>query len=155
MLEINRYNYCLNIAHGINIALCVWLLIYGIVVKSFKGQNVSNDVTIFLQLVYLVIWTSSLFSLFTAFKASNRLLPIKRMFIIHGALLSFYLFFYVTSLVAHYLPKWRTECNLNCRYICYGMVDILCTLTSAIEIITFVFVVYSQTSLTVAQKSQS
>ena len=35
--EINRYNFCLNIAHVINIAICVGLLVSGIVVKTSRA----------------------------------------------------------------------------------------------------------------------
>ena len=51
----------------------------------------SLEIGLALQFVYLVTWTSSLFMLFAKFKASDRLMPNKKTFLIHGVLLGFYL----------------------------------------------------------------
>ena len=65
MQEINRYNCCLNIANIISIAICLGLLIYGIAANTLSKQKLAFNVATSLQLVYLVTWAASLFSLFT------------------------------------------------------------------------------------------
>jgi hypothetical protein len=40
ILEINRHSFCLKIAHVINIAICLGILIYGIVVKTDKAYTI-------------------------------------------------------------------------------------------------------------------
>ena len=65
MQEISMFNCCLNIAHAISIVICVGMLIYGIVATTNKATNILWYLGTSLQLVFLVVWATSLCALFT------------------------------------------------------------------------------------------
>ena len=153
--EINKDNCFLNIVNVINIAICVALLLFQVLSENYKAINISWDIAISLILVYLVTWVYSLCALFAKFKASNRLLPNKKMFIIHGVLLAFYSLFNVIGQLSLYVPRFRNQCGENCYYICYGIDNMASACANITEQIMFVFVVYSYIPLTGSQKAQT
>ena len=74
-------------------------------------------------------------------------------FITHGVLLVFYLLFIIS---AHLTTAFEPQnCGKHCMNIRSGIENLFAMIGSAIEQITFVFVVYSQVALTSAQKAQS
>ena len=104
MISINRENLVLNIANVVNIAICLGIMIYGLVGNSFKAEDVSYQIQTALCLTYLGIWSSALCSLFKNFKGSKLLLPKKKIFINHAILLSVYLLASILYNLAELIP---------------------------------------------------
>ena len=93
-------------------------------------------------MVYLVVWSYALYSLFARFKASENLLPRKRVFVMHATLLTVYLLCNIIGLVLQKVI-YGDNCGANCRDICWSIINITVTIANASEVATFAYVVYS------------
>ena len=89
-MQRNRENFCLEVVNILNLLISVGLLVWYIL-RGNVYSNLIFTIATTLEMVYLMIWSLALFLLFARFKASEHLLPRKRVFIIHAALIIVYL----------------------------------------------------------------
>ncbi len=90
LMQRNRENFCLEVTNIFNILVSIGLIVLYLwwsLYYYILYPNLIKLVSTGLKTVYLVIWSYALYALFTKFKSSERLLPKKRVFINHAALL--------------------------------------------------------------------
>ena len=98
ILKRNRENFCLEVVNILNALISVGILAGDIWMDDFYNYLIDWIVT-GLELVYLVTWSYSLWSLFTKFKSSKHLLPRSRVYITHAILITAYLLCQIISTV--------------------------------------------------------
>ena len=153
---MNRENLVLNIANVVNIAICLGIMIYGLVGNSFKAEDVSYQIQTALCLTYLGIWSSALCSLFKNFKRSKLLLPKKKLFINHAILLSVYLLASILYNLAELFPLWMgSACDDTCNYEWYSNHSLAGVVKSVVETSMFVYIIYQQIPFTNKQNDQT
>ena len=142
----------MEIANIINLLISIGM---SVLLLCLRGAytNLLYWISTVLQMVYLVTWSFALYSLFTRFKASERLLPRKRVFIIHAVLLTVYLFCQIIEIVMQKILD-SGNCNENCLNIYASINNIAEIIGNGCEVITFAYVVYSQISFTGKQKGR-
>ena len=87
----------------------------------------------------MLAWAWTLIRLYKDIEHSEKLLPNKRIFILHGSLIGGYLVLYALSLIMIYAGK-HSE-NSKTRDILIGSVDLLTGIENLLEIITFFLVI--------------
>ena len=145
-MQRNRENFCLEVANILNLLISVSLLVMSLCMDKVYNNLVLTILT-GLQMVYLVTWSYALYSLFARFKASEHLLPRKRVFIIHAVLLTVFLLCSIITIVMLKILD-SGNCYGNCYDIYASINNIAITISSACEVTTFAYVVYSQISFT-------
>jgi hypothetical protein len=127
----------LEVANILNIVISLLFLICSVFLDSSRIVEIS----IGLKILYLVIWSYALCSLFVKFKSSKHLLPRKRVFIIHAALLTVY---FLCKIITIVMIKFLSSCiSETCFYIFESIKDVVLTIANTFEVITFAYVVYS------------
>lgn len=112
--------------------------------------SLANILTIVFQFGCLLAWTLTLIRLYKDIKHSEKLLPNKRIFILHGSLLASYLFLYVLYQVI-YSVYIHSENLVTILYL-RGINDILISLTNFLEIMTFLLVIKLMLPVTQSEK---
>jgi len=98
----------------------------------------------------MITWAFTLIRLYMDITNSAKLLPKKRLFIIHGSMLSAYL---ILCALAQVLANIRIRTNnLNKKNIVSGIIDIQFDLESLLEVATFYLVVKMMLPLTKEDK---
>jgi len=85
-----------------------------------------------LQIVFMLTWGNSLLELYKQIKQSDRILPNKRVFILHGLLLILYLTLDVLIMIASNVVK-ANECSYYCSLYCIST----CKTSSQYDWLTF------------------
>ena len=116
MMQRNRENFCLELANIINLLISVGILVWYILLKKYYS-NLIFTISSGLEMVYLITWSYALYSLFARFSASEHLLPRKRVFIVHAALLTVFFFCQVIAIVVNKIENCG-NCDANCKEIC-------------------------------------
>ena len=136
----------MEIANILNFVIAIGVLVY----KLWTGQYNSllmYKISAGLKIIQLMTWSYALYSLFTNFKASKNLLPRKRVFITHAVLLTIYLLANVSNIVVAKI-LFGGNCDRNCLNKCWSIYYFGVIVSTVSEVITFVYVVYSQISFT-------
>ena len=117
IMQRNRENSCLEVANILNLLISVGLLIWQMWMTDLNSISLINMISTVVQWFYLVTWSYALCSLFARFKASEHLLPRKRVFIIHTVLLTVVLLCQIIELVLYEI-YFGGNCDGTCKDIC-------------------------------------
>jgi hypothetical protein len=100
--SVNLFRCCFataNITISIFIILISITLYLAVVLNSKVLIAVTDNSTLVFQFVFMLAWALTLINLYRDIKHSDKLLPNKRMFLLHGCLLTSYLFIYACNLI--------------------------------------------------------
>ncbi len=100
--SVNLFRCCFtfaNITISIMIILISITLYLAVVLNSKVLIAVTDNSTLVFQFVFMLAWALTLINLYRDIKHSDKLLPNKRMFLLHGCLLTSYLFIYASNLI--------------------------------------------------------
>ena len=115
-MQRNRENFCLEVVNIFNLVISVGLLVCYVCLGDVY-YNLIDAISTGLEMIYLAIWSYALYSLFVRFKASEHLLPRKRVFVIHATLLTFFLLCQtICEVTAHILN------GNNCLATCFDII---------------------------------
>jgi len=98
-------------------------LYFGIALDPSKLYSVAENSTFVFQVGCLFAWACTLIKLYKEIEHSEKLLPNKRIFILHGCLLTIYLLFFALQLILHY--AFHHTDNTDTKQILAGIYDIL------------------------------
>ena len=96
-------------------------------------------------------WSSTLLRLYKDIQASRKLLPKKRVFILHATLLGLYFVLFAIQIVFTYLPLF-IECDTSCKLKLVGVSYLIAIAKNGVEAMTFILVINLMCPLTNAQK---
>ena len=111
VVSVDRFRCCLtitNVVISILILLVAITAYFGILLDSSTLLSVANNSTLVFSAGCLLTWAWTLIRLYKDIKQSEKLLPKKRILILHGSLLTRYLLISVLSQILYY-ESYQTE----------------------------------------------
>lgn len=125
------------------------------------GDNLQGTFYFILSYAYqafmwgmLIAWVASLIKLYRDVKHSEKLLPDKKNFIWHGSLLALYLTLSLAAVIISQIADKMTAVPLNVEIVLVGMILLLVTITSFLEMATFFMVVAMMMPITQKRKAK-
>jgi branched-subunit amino acid ABC-type transport system permease component len=109
--------------------------------------------TLVFQTACMLAWSWTLVRLYKDIEHSEKLLPNKRIFILHGSLLVAYILIFVIQLILYYLYN-RTLYGSDENLTLLGVIDISVCLQDLIQMLTFFLVVKLMIPLTKSEKEK-
>lgn len=119
--------------------------------KQDKIYFIAKYSMLSLLTLFLLVWAGTLVRLYRRVKNSDKLLPNKQVFLVHGVLLGVYLTF---SALETCLAEAATHNTGSKRDIYFGVSDILLDIAKLSGTITFFLVVYLMLPLSAHQRRQ-
>lgn len=101
----------------------------------------------------LIAWSWALFSLYRDVKHSEKLLPDKKIFLLHGSLLTAFLVLLLAQTIIQEIADKQTTPTYE-PYTLYGIVDLLGFIFSCVEMATFYLVVFLMMRITKASNAK-
>ena len=143
-----QLNCLLRIVNVANVLALLGLLIYDAIVHDPISNGSVTVVCTILDLIYLLTWSFSLYQVFSKFKASDKLLPEKKVFILHAILMIVYVVGNLLTMLLDYMPALLTNCDATCRYSYYSLSNVFLLVCNIAESSTFIYVVKLMTCST-------
>ena len=126
LVSVGRFRCCLttvNIGIILLILLIAMTVYFGLLLESNKLYLDGNISTIVFQVGCLLAWAWTLIRLYKDIEHSDKLLPNKFIFKLHGYLITAYLFLYsLVEIITYTALKFD---NIKTKYILSGIYDIL------------------------------
>ena len=94
---------------------------------------------IFLMILFLIVWTTSLMIVYRKIKATGQTVPNKSIFISHISLISLYI---IAQIVANLLPLFANDQGTNQNYNIFSTIYILYAVSNTSESLIFILVFY-------------
>lgn len=103
---------------------------------------VISNTSVVLQFCFLIVWAGSLVKLFKKIKSVQRLLPNKKIFVIHAAFIGTYLVCMLIETHLNVFLRFDSNCDLNCSYNINSIHDLLNVVAVTSDYLAYSLVLY-------------
>ena len=147
MQAIDKDKDYLSKANILMIVIFSLMLIGGVIAVFLKdGKQIADVISStanLLQFTFFIMWACSLVNLFKTIKSVQQLLPHKRIFVTHGALIGTYLVCILIQILLNCILRYDSQCELiNCVYMIYSIHDLLNVLAVTCDYLAYLLVLY-------------